>query len=203
MNLSTCEVIDFESFSIRMNAMLDRPTLIDRIAAGDNFTYLFFWGHTVPSDGSVRKTCLSQWYPASFTVEGVSYPTAEHWMMAAKAKLFGDDEVLERILVVSDPKAAKELGRQVKNFDDAVWRANARRLVTEGSVAKFEQNPALRDFLLSTGDAVIVEASPRDCIWGIGLGQDNPKAQNPTTWRGQNLLGFALMDVREALRGLG
>ncbi len=72
-------------------------------------------------------------------------------------------------------------------------------MVTEGGVRKFEQNPELKDFLLSTGDLVLVEAGPGDCIWGIGLGQDNSKAQNPETWRGQNLLGFALMDVRSTL----
>ena len=87
----------------------------------------------------------------------------------------------------------------MQNFDDALWKANARRLVTEGNIFKFTQNADLGDFLLATGDTVLVEASPRDCIWGIGLSQGNPKAQHPDTWRGQNLLGFALMDVREML----
>lgn len=96
-------------------------------------------------------------------------------MMAAEARLFGDNEMLKQILAAPDPQTAKALGRQVRGFDDAVWKASARHLVTEGNIAKFQQNPALRGFLLSTGDAVLVEASPRDCIWGIGLGQDNPK----------------------------
>ena len=92
------------------------------------------------------------------------------------------------------------LGRKVSGFDEITWKANARRLVTEGNVQKFSQNAELKSFLISTGDAVLVEASPRDCIWGIGLSQENPRAQNPTTWRGQNLLGFALMDVRAILK---
>ncbi len=96
--------------------------------------------------------------------------------------------------------ATKALGRAIRNFDDKVWKENARHLVTEGNVYKFSQNEDLRSFLLSTGDAVLVEASPRDCIWGIGLGQENANATNPTKWRGQNLLGFALMDVRERVK---
>lgn len=102
-------------------------------------------------------------------IDGVLYPTAEHWMMASKARMFGDTEALEQIPVAPDPKSAKALGRQVKNFEEAVWKASARRLVTEGNIAKFQQNLPLRDFLLSTGDAVLVEASPRDWIWGIAL----------------------------------
>ena len=181
-----------------MIAMLDRPTLIKRIEEAEAFTFLFFYGHAVHSP--VTKTCFSQWYPAPFTVEGVLYPTAEHWMMAGKARLFDDEEALQRILVAPDPKSAKAIGREVRGFDDARWKANARRLVTEGNVHKFSQNEELRDFLLSTGDDVLVEAAPRDQIWGIGLGADNPKARDPKQWRGQNLLGFALMDVREKLK---
>jgi ribA/ribD-fused uncharacterized protein len=180
--------------------MLDRLTLSKRFVTGERFTFVFFWGHSVPKDGTISKTCFSQWYPASFEIDGVTYATAEHWMMAAKARLFKDAESLEQILVAASPAKAKALGRQVKNFDDTLWKANARRLVTEGNIAKFRRNNELGKFLLATGDAVLVEASPRDCIWGIGLGQDNPKAQHPDTWRGQNLLGFALMDVREELR---
>lgn len=180
--------------------MLDRPELCRRFDAGEQFEFLFFWGHQVPEDGTVTASCLSQWYPASFEVDGVEYATAEQWMMAAKARLFAHNAMLKDILSAPDPKTAKALGRKVQNFDEAVWKANCRRLVTEGNVAKFSQNKDLRKFLLGTGDKVIVEASPRDCIWGIGMGKDNPKALNPSTWHGQNLLGFALMDVRESLR---
>ena len=178
--------------------MLDRPTLIKRIEAGEACEYLCFYGHAVHSP--VSKTCFSQWYPAPFEIDGVLYPTAAHWMMAAKARLFGDDEALDRIILAPDPKSAKAIGREVRGFDDKVWKANCRQIVTEGNVHKFSQNEELKAFLLSTGDAVLVEAAPRDQIWGIGLGQDNPKARDPKQWRGQNLLGFALMDVREKIR---
>ncbi|MFM7927100.1 MAG: NADAR family protein, partial [Pirellula sp.] len=90
------------------------------------------------------------------------------------------------------------LGRKVRGFKDEVWVANARRIVTEGNIAKFSQNEGLKSFLLATGTKVLVEASPYDRIWGIGLGAEDPKAKHPTTWQGENLLGFALMDVREA-----
>lgn len=179
--------------------MLDLNTLRQRCSNGETFEYLYFWGHQPSKTGKITKSCFSQWYESSFTIDGVFYPTAEHWMMAAKARLFEDDETLAEILVASDAKTAKALGRKVQNFDDGLWKENARRLVTEGNVAKFEQNSELEEFLLGTGDSVLVEASPYDRIWGIGLKADDERAKHPNTWQGQNLLGFALMDVREDL----
>jgi ribA/ribD-fused uncharacterized protein len=181
--------------------MLDLTQLRQRCAQGETFHYLFFWGHQRPQDGKITSSCLSQWYEAPFEIDGVRYATAEHWMMAAKARLFGDDQALEKILATPSPKTAKALGRKVKHFEGDVWQANARQLVTEGNVAKFSQNAELGAFLRSTGDHVIVEASPFDRIWGIGLKGDDARAQHPDTWQGQNLLGFALMDVRETLWG--
>ncbi len=180
--------------------MLDRKSLIERCQNGEQFEYLLFWGHTPAKDGSVTKSCFSQWFVAPFTVNGIVYPTAEHWMMAGKARLFQDEVTLAKILDATDPKTAKALGRQVKGFQDVAWKATARNLVTEGNIAKFSQNEGLKEFLLATGTKVLVEASPYDRIWGIGLGAADPKAMHPTTWQGENLLGFALMDVREAIR---
>ncbi|MDD9935054.1 MAG: NADAR family protein [Myxococcales bacterium] len=162
--------------------------------------YLFFWGHRPEADGSPGKGCLSQWWPAGFELEGVRYATAEHYMMAEKARLFGDAAVLERILVAESPGAAKKLGRQVAGFDNTAWNAARFEIVVRGSHAKFAQNPELGRFLLRTGDRVLVEASPRDRIWGIGMGAKNERAQDPTQWRGLNLLGFALMEARDHLR---
>ena len=179
--------------------MLDLTELRRRCADGEQFRYLFFWGHQPSKDGSITQSCLSQWFAASFEIEGIAYPTAEHWMMASKARLFSDDESLRLILTSPDPKTAKALGRKVKGFDGDVWDANCRRLVTEGNVAKFGQNSTLRDYLLETESHVLVEASPYDRIWGIGLQATDEKAKHPDTWEGQNLLGFALMDVRVAL----
>ena len=179
--------------------MLDLNTLRQLCSDGESFEYTFFWGHQPAKDGRITKTCFSQWFPAPFEVNGQFYATAEHWMMAEKARLFGDAEVLAQILKTGDPREAKALGRKVSNFDESVWNENARRSVTEGNVAKFSQNDELRDFLLDTGDSVLVEASPYDRIWGIGLKSDDERASHPDTWQGQNLLGFALMDVREQL----
>ena len=124
-------------------------------------------------------------------------------MMAGKARLFGDDQVATQILGAGSPRQAKQLGRQVSGFDTARWDAEKYRIVTEGSFEKFRQHKALGAFLLSTGDQVLVEASPVDRIWGIGLAADDERAGNPLLWRGENLLGFALMEGRDRLRKLG
>jgi hypothetical protein len=166
---------------------------------GEEVKYYFFWGHTPKIPGAVDKSCLSQWFPNPFTVEGTLYHTAEHWMMAGKARLFNDAEALEEILKTTKPGTAKAWGRKVKNFDAAVWKAKAYEIVVEGNIHKFSQHKPLKEFLLKTGNQVIVEASPRDFIWGIGLGQDRKEAQHPNTWRGTNLLGFALMEARDKL----
>ena len=179
--------------------MLTLEQLRYRVSNGERFEYLFFWGHQPSKDGKISKSCFSQWFDSTFVIDDIAYQTAEHWMMAAKARLFGDDESLAKILEATDPKTAKALGRTVKNFDDDDWKANARRLVTEGNLAKFGQNEELKAFLLATNNLVLVEASPYDRIWGIGLKADDDRANSPMTWLGQNLLGFVLMDAREKL----
>lgn len=176
-----------------------KESLIAYLAEGGTVKYVFFWGHTRPKDGSVDKSCFSQWYDAGFDTDGIHYPTAEHYIMAEKARLFGDDEICEKILASTHPHDAKKLGRAVRNYQDKVWHDNRFEIVTRGNVAKFSQHEPLKSFLLNTGDRVLVEASPRDRIWGIGMGKDNPDAQNPAKWRGLNLLGFALMAVRDQL----
>ncbi|WP_419995656.1 NADAR family protein [Streptomyces boninensis] len=162
--------------------------------------FLFFWGHRAERDGSVGKGCFSQWWPAPFTVDGVEYATAEHFMMAGKARLFGDAEAAAAIVAAGHPAEAKKLGRTVRRFDEEAWAAHRYELVVRGNEAKFGQHDELRDVLLRTGDRVLVEASPMDRVWGIGLAADDERAQDPKTWRGLNLLGFALMDVRTRLR---
>lgn len=119
--------------------------------------------------------------------------------MAGKARLFGDEEALEQSLESSDPKTAKAFGRKVKDFDEEVWEENARQIVVEGNLEKFGQNEQLHKFVVGTGDAVLVEASSYDRIWGIGLKANDSRAKRPDTWRGQSWLGFALMEVREEL----
>ncbi|MFD8598860.1 NADAR family protein [Kitasatospora sp. NPDC059646] len=176
-----------------------REQLIAAIASGARPKYLHFWGHQPQRDGRIGPGALSQWWPSPFTVDGVDYPTAEHWMMAGKARLFGDHEIVPRILDARTPAEAKKLGRLVAGFDPARWEAHRFDLVVAGSVAKFEQDERLRDYLLLTGARVLVEASPLDRIWGIGLAADDEKANSPAQWRGLNLLGFALMEARARL----
>jgi ribA/ribD-fused uncharacterized protein len=119
--------------------------------------------------------------------------------MAEKARRFDDSLVLERIVQARTPGEAKKLGRSVRGFSDDAWEKHRSSIVVQANIAKFGQNPALREFLLATGNRVLVEASPRDRIWGIGLSAANPKSQDPSQWRGMNLLGFALMTAREHL----
>ncbi|GIG61885.1 hypothetical protein Lfu02_62570 [Longispora fulva] len=186
---------------------MPRPTTLPRdvdelrllVACGARLKYLLFWGHRPEPGGRVGAGCLSQWWPAPFTVDGVRYPTAEHYMMAGKARMFGDGEILARVLAAPSPGAAKALGRQVRGFDQHAWDAGRLALVTAGSVAKFGQHPALRDYLTGTGSRVLVEASPLDRVWGTGLAATDPRATDPARWRGLNLLGFALMAARARL----
>jgi ribA/ribD-fused uncharacterized protein len=178
---------------------VDLDKLQDAVRAGEPFKYLFFWGHRPRPDGRIDISCFSQWWEATFTVNKVRYPTAEHYMMSEKAKLFGDADTAAKILQSSDPETAKQLGREVRSFSEKVWERARLGIVINGSEAKFGQNPALADFLLNTGDQVLVEASPTDRVWGIGLGRQDPRAADPLRWRGLNLLGFALMAARERI----
>lgn len=161
--------------------------------------WVCFWGHTAKGDAAVGQWVLSQWWPCRFSVGGLEYQSAEHWMMAQKAQLFGDDAAVPGILAARTPAEAKKLGRQVRGFDEARWKAACFEIVTSGNVHKFGQDPVLRDYLLGTANRVLVEASPRDLVWGIGLGAANEAATDPRRWRGRNLLGFALMEARERL----
>jgi len=179
---------------------MDVAELIRRTDAGARVKYLFFWGHQPQRDGSIGASCLSQWWPAEFTVDGQTFATAEHYMMWRKALLFGDTAAAERVLAATHPNDAKTVGRQVRGFDPDLWDASCFDIVTVGNTAKFDADDALRAYLLGTGERVLVEASPLDRVWGIGLAADDPRAGRPREWRGRNLLGFALMAARTALR---
>lgn len=158
--------------------------------------FLFFWEHT-----GTGKACLSQWYPSPFMIGGVYYNCAEQYMMAEKARIFGDEKACQEIMAAYNPMDMKKLGRHARNFNSYVWDANCSDVIKRANLAKFSQNPKLKEFLLSTGDKVLVEASPNDIIWGIGMSADNPDAITPSRWTGENRLGFVLMEVREVLRG--
>jgi ribA/ribD-fused uncharacterized protein len=171
--------------------------------SGETLKFIFFWGNSGNASERVGKFVLSQWYASSFTVDHVTYKTAEHWMMAHKASLFENSEIFKRILEATKPGEVKELGRQIKNFDEEVWDEVKFEIVKAGNIHKFNQNPELLAYLLNTHDRVLVEASPTDTVWGIGLAQDSKMVENPHTWRGKNLLGFALMEARKFLHDFG
>lgn len=173
--------------------------LIDSVNHGNKVKYVFFWGHQ-EKGSEVTKSCFSQWYDAGFEVDGQSFLTAEHYMMYQKARLFADGAACERVLAAGNPAKAKAVGREVVGFDQHRWEEARFEIVIDANMAKFSQNPELKAFLLGTEDRVLVEASPVDRIWGIGLAQDAAAAENPNSWKGLNLLGFALMEVRERLR---
>lgn len=173
--------------------------LVARVREGHGVEFLFFWGVDPEPDGRVGRGCLSQWAPTPFSVDGTSFATAEHYMMWRKAVLFGDGDSAERILRATTPRQAKELGRGVRGFDGHRWDACRSEIVVAGNVAKFGEHQDLRAYLLGTGDQVLVEASPVDRVWGIGLRADDPRAEHPARWRGLNLLGFALIAARAIL----
>lgn len=151
--------------------------------------FVFFW------DG-----WPSQWHPSVFKVDGVEYSCAEQFMMAEKARVFGDDAALERIMATTSPREQKGIGRRVKGFEATVWNSVCRGVVYRGNLAKFEQNARFGGALLKTGGRTIVEASPLDAIWGIGLSKDDPRALQPAQWLGTNWLGVAIMQVRDELQ---
>ena len=162
-----------------MKTIRSRNELQAAVAAGAQPEYLFFWGHRPAAGGKVGASCMSQWYDAGFEHEGVHYATAEHFMMAGKARLFGDEQAVAQILAAPGPDKVKAIGRRVKNYDDDLWNRERYAVVVAGNLAKFSQHAALKAFLLGTGDKVIVEASPVDAIWGIGLAKDDPAAARP------------------------
>lgn len=151
--------------------------------------FILFWG-----------SWPSQFFKAHFEIDGKSYLCCEQFMMAEKARVFGDAETQQAILAAKSPREHKSLGRKVRGFDPGVWNTVCRGIVYTGNLAKYAQNTDLRELLLNTGSRTIVEASPEDRIWGIGLAQDDPRAQNQQQWQGTNWLGIALMQVRAELR---
>ncbi|ORT56179.1 hypothetical protein BKD26_28825 [Streptomyces sp. CB03238] len=184
----------------RLACMEKIHELIEQVSRGERVKFLHFWGHTPRRDGTLGASCLSQWWPSPFTVDGVEYATAEHWMMAAKARLFGDADAERQAIEAPNPALAKKAGRLVRGFDETIWKRERFGIVVAGSEHKFAADAELRAFLLSTGDRVLVEASPMDRVWGIGLAADDERAHDPARWRGLNLLGFALMQARATLR---
>ena len=151
--------------------------------------YVLFWnGH------------FSNWYPASFILNGSKYNCAEQYMMYMKAKTFNDQTSADKIMASINPGEQKRLGKTVANFTDVEWDKVKEQVVYDACLAKYEQNKDIHDLLLETNDMILVEASPYDKVWGIGLAEDDYRATDESQWQGQNLLGIALMKVRETLK---
>jgi hypothetical protein len=147
-----------------------------------------------------KYKCFSQFAKCSFTIDGIIYNCAEQWMMCSKARTFPDnDNILAKILQSKIPSEIKALGRKVNNYDDTIWSKIRYNIVVKGNYAKFSQNDNLKKILLDTNNAILAEANPYDRLWGVGLAKENSDIHNPTKWRGQNLLGQALMEVRTQL----
>lgn len=142
---------------------------------------------------------LSNWYPSRFVVEGVEFSSMEQYMMYQKAILFHDTKITKQIMKTEDVAEIKQLGRLVSGYDDHIWSGVRQIVVYEGLMAKFSQNDNLKEQLLATGDAVLAECAVKDRIWGIGLSMTDPDRHEISKWKGQNLLGFTLMKVREKL----
>lgn len=185
---------DNKSFGFSYN----KNWLFEEISKGREYHYIFFWKPILSK--SITESCLSQWYPWGFELDNIAYKTAEHWMMSQKALLFNDFDIYKEVLASDDSGQVQMLGKRVKNFDLKRWENNSFRIVCEGNYHKFKQNECLANYLLSTSNSILVEASPIDRIWGIGLTSDDERATNPYLWRGSNLLGFALMEVRDQLK---
>ena len=180
--------------------LLDINELRQLVRAGWTPEYVFFLEPEPTREGVLGSECLSQWYPAPMEVDGVRFPTAEHYMMWRKARLFGDDAIEREILADDNPGIAKQLGRRIRNFNGEIWTQHRFEVVLTGSLAKFQQHPRLRTYLLETRDRVLAEASPVDYIWGIGFDALDERAKMPLIWKGINLLGFVLMHARAHFR---
>ena len=163
--------------------------LRQRAKEGQKLTFKFF-----------RDGPFSQWHRAPFRLDGDNYPTAEHYLMARKARHFKDDVALRQIMDTPDPRLAKQYGRMVKNFKDEEWAKVRFEIAVAGNFAKFSQHALLKQLLLNTGVQYLVEASVEDTIWGIGMRDTDTDARNPCQWKGTNLLGFVLINVRMLLR---
>lgn len=151
--------------------------------------YVFFW-----------NGIYSQWHKAPMTIDRTDFVTCEQYMMYQKAMLFNDKDIAHQILLTNNAKEQKSLGRMVQNFNKAVWDKACLSIVYKGNYAKFTQNEDLREQLLSTRDRILVEASPLDSIWGIGMGEDDAGVENPANWKGLNLLGQAITLVKQELK---
>jgi len=154
-----------------------------------NDKYFFFWKHR-----------LSQWHIVNFKVDSYTYNCCEQYMMQRKALLMGDFEAADEIMREKNPANHQALGRKIQGFNQDLWNASKYGIVRDGNLARFTQSAECRELLLATGDKEICESSPHDLVWGCGLSKEDPLILDKNNWRGQNLLGKVLTEVRETLK---
>ena len=171
-----------------------KEKIIYKYASGQDLNFTFFWK---TSKGILDEGCFSQWQISHFSFRGIQYSSAEQFMMAHKAIAFNDRETLKEIMNESHPRKIKKLGRQIVNFNSDTWDKYKYCVALIGNYCKFDQNEKMKQILINTGDNIIVEASPYDKIWGVGLNATDSRIMNPFYWEGKNLLGFVLMKVRD------
>lgn len=183
----TFAVIDTEILAMGKQILSNTRTESDN-------KFVFFY-HEFDENGY-----MSNWYKSDFIVNGKKYCCNEQYMMEQKVLLFGDTETAEKIMHETDQMTIKNLGKAAKGFNERIWNGNKQIIMYRGLMAKFTQNVELRETLVSTGNAILVEASPTDHVWGIEMSADDPDALDMNKWKGENLLGFALMAVRYELK---
>lgn len=171
-----------------MNNVLERDNIVT------------FWKEKGMDVNNPDKRCLSQWAPSEFMDNGVIFKTAEHYMMYHKAILFRDEYYAKEILKASHPSDCKTFGRRIRDFDSKVWNEKKLEIVVRGNLLKFSQNPLMFNYLLKTEDKYLIEASPYDTIWGVGMVETNNDILDKDKWKGENLLGEALMTTRHIFR---
>lgn len=182
----------------RKNSGTQTAAEMDRLRIGNTETDAIFFYRVGDAYGA-----FSNWAPTPFTVDGVSFSTAEQYIMYRKCLTFGDTVTAEKLLSSDSPKEQKALGREAAGYIDSVWAGIRQTVAIRGLYAKFSQDAELKRLLLGTGDAVLVECTSNDRIWACGLDRDDDDRLSADRWKGQNILGFALMEVRNMLRAEG
>lgn len=182
----------------RKNSGTQTAAEMDRLRIGNSETDAIFFYRVGDAYGA-----FSNWAPTPFTVDGVSFSTAEQYIMYRKCLTFGDTVTAEKLLSSDSPKEQKALGREAAGYIDSVWAGIRQTVAIRGLYAKFSQDAELKRLLLGTGDAVLVECTSNDRIWACGLDRDDDDRLSADRWKGQNILGFALMEVRNMLRAEG
>ena len=182
----------------RKNSGTQTAAEMDRLRIGNTETDAIFFYRVGDAYGA-----FSNWAPTPFTVDGVSFSTAEQYIMYRKCLTFGDTVTAKKLLSSDSPKEQKALGREAAGYIDSVWAGIRQTVAIRGLYAKFSQDAELKRLLLGTGDAVLVECTSNDRIWACGLDRDDDDRLSADRWKGQNILGFALMEVRNMLRAEG